>query len=61
MTTKQASKSSGPEDLPVTNHRKIKCRFDRDLGPVESRTDRRFSGIYRAGYAVGAPLDAGVR
>ena len=61
MTTKRASKSSGPEDLPVRYHRKIKCRFDIDLGPVESRPGWHFSGIYRAGYAVGALLDAGVR
>jgi hypothetical protein len=61
MTTKQASKSSGTEELPVTDNWKIECHFDRDLGPVESQPGRRVSGHYRAGYAVGALLDAGVR
>ena len=57
MKTKQASKSSGTEELPVTDHRKIEW----DLGPVESRPGRHVSGLYRAGCAVGTLLDAGVR
>jgi len=61
MTTKQASKSSGKGELPCTDHRKIECHLDRDLGPVESRRGRHVSGLYRAGYAIIALLDAGVR
>ena len=61
MTTRQASNSSGTEVLLVTDHRKMECHLDRDLSPFESRPGRHFSGIYRAGYAVGALLDAGVR
>jgi hypothetical protein len=61
MTTRQASKPSGREELLVTDHRKMECHFDRDPGPFESRPGRHFSGLYRAGYAVGAQLDAGVR
>ena len=61
MTTKQASKSSGTEELPVTDHRKIECHLDRDLGPVESRPGRPLCSLYRAGYAISALFDAGVR
>jgi hypothetical protein len=57
MKTKQASKSSGKEELPVTDHRNI----ERDLGPVESQSGRHVSGLYCAGCAFGALLDAGVR
>ena len=61
MTTKQASKFSGTEDLPVTNHRRIESRLDGDLGPVEGWPCRRVSSLYRPGYAVGTLLDADVR
>jgi hypothetical protein len=60
MTTEQASKSSGKDELPFTDHRKIECHFDRDLGPVESPPGRHVSSIYLAGYAVSTLLDAGV-
>jgi hypothetical protein len=56
MITKQASKPSGTEELPVTDHRKIEW----DLGLVVSQPGRHVSGLYRAGCAVGALLDAGV-
>jgi hypothetical protein len=60
MTTKQASKASWTEELPVTTRRRIECHL-RDPGPVESLPGRRVSSLYRPGYAVGDLLDAGVR
>ena len=60
MTTKQASKASGTEDLPVTTHQKIECHL-RDPGPGESLPGQRVFSLYRPGYAVGDLLDAGVR
>jgi hypothetical protein len=61
MTTKQARKSSGIEEPPVTDHRKIKCQIDRDLGPVENRPCLRASSLCRASYVINALLDVGVR
>jgi hypothetical protein len=57
MMTKQASKSSGTEELPVSDHRKIEW----DLGSVESRPGWHVSCLHRAGCAVGSLLDAVVR
>jgi len=57
MKTKSPSRSSGTEELPVTDHRKIEW----DSGPVESRLGRRVSCLYRAGCAAGALLDVGIR
>ena len=54
MTTRQASKPSGTVELLVTDHRKMECHLDGDSG-------RHVSSLYRAGYAIGALLDAGVR
>ena len=54
MTTNQASKPSGTVELLVTVLRKMECHVDRDSG-------RNVSSLYRAGYAISALLDAGVR